>query len=245
MSDEHEPKTIELVIVYGTNKKLKATDPETIEQVKEGAFGLFGIDLSGWALRAARKDQGREGRTARRGQHRRVLRAAQRPEGDAGLRHTVRRQLDRRDGGMLAEQTAEQPTPEDEAKALAHREYELLVEQSDTYGLANTARGRGRLSRDLRAYREVAGPRLRVEARVRRLRSARGEVGVHRPIPFETADADTPVRPSSIRTAITSTWIMGRCLGSALSATGTTTSAAGTRDGATRRRISTPSTSTW
>lgn len=46
MSDEHKPKTIELVIVYGTNKKLKATDPETIEQVKEGAFGLFGIDLS-------------------------------------------------------------------------------------------------------------------------------------------------------------------------------------------------------
>ncbi len=134
MSDEHKPKTIELVIVYGTNKKLKATDPETIEQVKEGAFGLFGIDLSElgrFVLRAKIKgekdvqlDEANTVEFYELHNDQKVTLASGTPFGANSTAEMA-------DAG---EQTAEQPTPEDEAKALAHREYELLVEQSDTYG---------------------------------------------------------------------------------------------------------------
>jgi hypothetical protein len=149
MSDEHgenseqKPETIELVIVYGTNKKLGVSDPETIEQVKEGAFGLFGIDrseLGRFVLRAKIKDekdvQLDEAKTVsfyelHNGQ--KVTLASGTPFGANSA--TVEAAAGE-DAGALGTPTAvaQDPTPEDEAKALARREYELLLEQSDTYG---------------------------------------------------------------------------------------------------------------
>ena len=134
MSDEHKPKTIDLVIVYGTNKKIKASDPETIEQVKEGAFGLFGIDLSElgrFVLRAKIKgekdvqlDEANTVEFYELHNDQKVTLASGTPFGANPTAEMT----------GVGEQTAEQATPEEEAKALAAREYELLLAQSGTYG---------------------------------------------------------------------------------------------------------------
>jgi hypothetical protein len=149
MSDEHDendeqkPKTIELVIVYGTNKKLGVSDPETIEQVKEGAFGLFGIDrseLGRFVLRAkikGEKDvQLDEAKTVEfyelhNGQ--KVTLASGTPFGANAATDEAAAGEDTSAPASPAT-AAQDATPEDEAKALARREYGLLVDQSDTYG---------------------------------------------------------------------------------------------------------------
>ncbi len=181
MSDEHKPSTIELVIVYGTNKKIKASDPETIEQVKEGAFGLFGIDLSEFGrfvLRAKIKgekdvqlDEANTVEFYELHDGQKVTLASGTP---FGANPTV-------EVTCVGEQTAEPATPEEEAKALAAREYEPAACAEQHLRLADATGGRRGLSGYLRADREVAGARVRAEARVRRLRRAGAAAGVHRP----------------------------------------------------------------
>lgn len=149
MSDEHDedneqkPKAIELVIVYGTNKKLGVRDPETIEQVKEGAFGLFGIDrseLGRFVLRAKIKgekdvqlDEAKTVEFYELHNEQKVTLASGTPFGAVAATHEA---AAGEDAGAPAPpaSAAQDVTPEDEAKALARREYGLLLEQSDTYG---------------------------------------------------------------------------------------------------------------
>jgi hypothetical protein len=61
MAEESKPTDeFKLTIVYGINKKLDVTDPETILEVKMGALELFGIEateIDNFVLRAKIKGE--------------------------------------------------------------------------------------------------------------------------------------------------------------------------------------------